>query len=320
MAGTHWVNQNKWVASATDKQPHIFDVGRLNSPMWQAYLSGDRYRDRLKRGVEGQRGYEKPAQAEWKSKWVHPNIPERSTARFLNLRYGKEDWKEMKSKTQWISTLSVDSVLKHELAMLRHSKKIKDNILLLNSSFWYTLKAGKFESARNASVWKGRSPDSFDKIYLPLVLDARNDPHWILAVWDFRSNVVEIYDSFHATKSAEQVQPVIHDFLESMDCEKTLPKYVLNKETPTQSDAYNCGFYVIAVTKSMFNHKPLPKKYDYRSPQALMKIGAGRRKLAKKLKSWKTNTFSNFEAEKQASIERKQCKEKLKELMATRPI
>jgi hypothetical protein len=73
---------------ATDEKgtplQHVFDVGRLGSPMWHEYRK--LFKDQIKSGVKGKDGKQK-ARTEWESKWVHPEAFQMKKRRFLNLQH-----------------------------------------------------------------------------------------------------------------------------------------------------------------------------------------------------------------------------------------
>jgi hypothetical protein len=62
---------------------HGFDLSRLGSSMWQMYRES--FNDKIKRGVKGTDGHEKPARTEWESKYEHPEAYQMNKTKFLHL-------------------------------------------------------------------------------------------------------------------------------------------------------------------------------------------------------------------------------------------
>jgi hypothetical protein len=277
-------------------QPEIFDVGRLKSPMWRAYLDNDRWKTELHEGV---RKSGKPLKAKWHSKWEHPKSTGLSTKRFLNLTYSNEDMNDM-NDGEYISTLTLDSILKREFAKLKHKSKhseLTDKILLLSEWDWENLKDNHFDQL--VKRFKGKSPEDYDKIYLPCIVYGM---HWILAIWNFKKNEVETYDSAGGTNKT--VQEKIHAFLEHIGSTKTLPTHTII-HGPKQRDGSNCGYYVIAVTKALIRNQPLPANIDASIDRdnALYEIKRGRVKFATKMEEWGRYSFRNFKKPKKSEVE-----------------
>jgi hypothetical protein len=77
---------------------------------------------------------------------------------------------------------------------------------------------------------------------------------------------LEMYDSRNHIDPANPYR-VIRECIESFlkvanGNDRKLCKKFTVKDVPRQSDSYNCGLYVIAFTRAIMKHEPLPQSYD----------------------------------------------------------
>jgi hypothetical protein len=183
-----------------------------------------------------------------------------------------------------------------------------ENILLLPSHTWQAIEVGDREKAMRIKRRKGKRPQDYSRVILPLVTGAGSSAHWILVVMNFKADRLEVYDSFHHDypKVVEKIQA----FLESDG--KKLSNVFYSKAVPKQDDGYNCGMYAIAFARAVMRNRPFPDSYDtakHDTADVLSTIEKDIQKYADKLNSFRTDTFDSSkyrskitEREKQSAI------------------
>lgn len=137
--------------------------------------------------------------------------------------------------TQWIN----DAVLNSYLSICFNSIDEYDErkIGLTNSFFMKTIERdGNYQAASFWQGIKGQPINKYDLFFIPIC----SGYHWILAVIDFISNEIQIYDSLHGQYSS--IVKTLNGFLRFQGLDTLHSYYPM---VPTQRNGYDCGVFVM---------------------------------------------------------------------------
>lgn len=152
---------------------------------------------------------------------------------FIHPKYDIDDL-ECLQGTQWIN----DAVLNSYLSICFNSinENDKRKIGLTNSFFMKSIERDGYETASCWQGIKGQPINKYDQFFIPIC----SGNHWILAVIDFISNEIQIYDSLHGEYS--RIIKILNGFLQFQGIKQLRATYPL---VPTQRNGYDCGVFVM---------------------------------------------------------------------------
>jgi hypothetical protein len=252
--GEHTKLHNEWKQAGGQQ---IFDVGRLASPMWQAYRRNYKARAKANKKVP------------WESKWVHPEAFKQTQYDFLNIpaephiidKYlENEDSTVEKTDLKGLSgthPVILWSICKQYGANVKHSSKFdylskeQRNFLVMNPAFARAVTEDDSDECNrfwHAQVrdWK-KSPWDFHQIFLPSQMPG----HAILVVFTFENGCnIEFWDSGHGnwSKWFEHAKNWLTGYYEY----KEKVSMVDHKdEIPLQTDPFNCAQWTILACKAL---------------------------------------------------------------------
>jgi hypothetical protein len=256
--------ENQWFRA--DLQP-VFDVGRLGSPMWQAYRH--LFKDRAKANKK----------VPWESKWKHPEAFKQTKHEFLHLKADKytmkhyldndkedvEPTKELKGLGGSYSEITF-SLLKHEMAKVKHSSKFhlseeEKNMVLLPGTFTEYSQHPKTMSLVWDQYGHGRKPWNFGRVFIagsvvtPKILWVEGGPHAVLFLMNFEEKPykIEWYDSAHCNwkKLCETIRDWLVNEQGMLRKDGEDMKFKAHNEVPLQMDPFNCGQNMMKTARAL---------------------------------------------------------------------
>ncbi|XP_050531677.1 E3 ubiquitin-protein ligase SH3RF2-like isoform X2 [Daktulosphaira vitifoliae] len=149
-----------------------------------------------------------------------------------------------------------DEDINQYLELISHHSS--DDILILNTSFYKTL---KYEGYKKASNWT-KDVDIFskEKLLIPVFVEVEN--HWCLIVVNFSKKTIEYYDSlkiqyFICLKKILKYLMREHIIKKGKDLKAGNWSLHISRKCPQQNNPWDGGFYVCKFVECLSKNQPI---------------------------------------------------------------